>query len=254
MSLKILQETLGRLFDKKNGCPWHAEQSHESLSPYLIEEAYELKGALAGTDNGALKDELGDVLLQVLLHAQIAENQGHFTFDDVCKGLSDKIRQRQPYMFTGEDTSNLTSDDVFRLWLENKEKSKKKASQDLETPKLPALIAAQKIQGKAASYNFEWRNLTNVLAKIEEELSELKEALQKKDKAHIKEELGDLLFVLANLGRYIDIDAEDALQKANAKFVKRFNGMLADSESQGDEFKKLDSEAMMSLWRAQKRK
>lgn len=254
MSLKILQKTLERLFDKKSGCPWHAEQTHESLAPYLIEESYELKDALDSNDKESMKDELGDVLLQVLLHAQIAEEQGHFTFDDVCKGLSDKIRQRQPYMFTGEDTSNLTSDDVFRLWLENKEKSKNKTADYLDTPKLPALIAAQKIQSKAATYNFEWRNIKNVVTKIEEELGELKEALEEDDTDHIKEELGDLLFVLANLGRYIDIDAEDALQKANAKFVKRFNGMLADAKSQEMEFKDFNDDAMMSLWRAQKRK
>lgn len=220
-----LLEIMRALRDPKTGCPWDIEQSFESIAPYTVEEAYEVADAIARKDWDDLRDELGDLLLQAVYHAQIAEEEKLFNFDDIANGISDKMLRRHPHVFADEsrDKSSVeqTQDWEKLKAAERLNKAKSGALDDVALA-LPALMRAVKLQKRAARVGFDWPEIGHVLEKIKEEAAELVEAQSTSDQAHMAEEYGDLLFVMVNLGRHLNIDPEDALRQANAKFTRRF--------------------------------
>lgn len=232
MSQKIddLLSIMQQLRNPETGCPWDIEQNFDTIAPFTIEEAYEVADAIEHKDFDNLKEELGDLLLQVVFHAQMAREEHLFTFDDVVNAICTKLISRHPHVF-GDVVAGQTAQDVEQIWEDQKAKEKQ-ASQSSENltmddipRQFPALMRAQKIQKKAIKQGFNWDNIEGVFEKLNEEITELKEAMQEADQDHIKEELGDVLFVCSILGRWLGVDAEDALQQSNNKFIRRFNGM-----------------------------
>ena len=220
-----LLEIMRALRDPETGCPWDIEQSFESIAPYTVEEAYEVADAIARKDWDDLRDELGDLLLQAVYHAQIAEEKNLFNFDDIANGISDKMLRRHPHVF-GDESREKSSLEQTQDWekLKAAERVGKAKSGTLDdvAQALPALMRAVKLQKRAARVGFDWPEIGHVLEKIKEEAAELVEAQGTSDQDHIAEEYGDLLFVMVNLGRHLNIDPEDALRQANAKFTRRF--------------------------------
>lgn len=208
------------------GCPWDAEQTHASLIPNLIEEAYEAIGAIRANDPDALRDELGDVLLQVVFHSEIAECGGRFNLDDVARAVSDKLVRRHPHVFAKSDASS--TEDVLTQWDDIK-RDEKGHGDELHLHDvgkgLPALLRASKLQKKAAKAGFDWPVEMGALAKVREEIMELQASIDAQDMDAVTEELGDLLFSVVNLARYRNIDPELLLTDANNKFERRFNAM-----------------------------
>jgi len=217
-------EPLIEVMDKlrgPDGCPWDKEQTHSSLKKYLIEETYEVLDAIDDKNMNKFCEELGDLLLQVVFHARIAEEQNNFDMNDVITGIADKLIRRHPHVF-GDLQVDSTSE-VLTNWEDIKAKEKKKESIFEDIPKsLPALMRAEKIQRKAARVGFDWSSIEGAWLKVKEELSELEEAVVLGEDIKIKEELGDLFFAIVNVCRFLDIDAEEALQNTNIKFIKRF--------------------------------
>lgn len=208
------------------GCPWDAEQTHESLVSNLIEEAYETADAIHSGDTRHLQEELGDLLLQVVFHAELAEESGHFTFEDIARGISEKLVRRHPHVFGESDAG--TSEAVLRQWDEIKRDEKGHAAEPFlhgVGKGLPALLRAGKLQKKAAKVGFDWPVELGVLAKIREELLELQSAVDAQDLDGVAEELGDLLFSAVNLARFRDLDPEIVMARANANFETRFGEM-----------------------------
>jgi len=236
------------LRDPNGGCPWDLKQNHKSLCQYAIEETYELVDAIEQNDIGAMKDELGDVLLQVILHAEIARQNKTFDIYDIIENLSEKMIRRHPHVFSNISVNS--SEEVLKNWedikrLENQDKKKK--TFDLPAH-LPALAIANKIGHKAKKYDFDWNNLEQVYAKLDEELKEVKEAIIEKDQNHIAEELGDLLFVIAQLARHLNIDPEQALRGGNNKFISRFDKMMAYCEHENIIWQELTLEEKEKVW------
>ena len=209
----------------ENGCPWDKEQDHLSLRKYLIEESYEVIDAIDRNDDDDLKEELGDLLLQVVFHAQLGKEREVFTFDEVADDISEKMVRRHPHVFG--DIHCETSDDVLVKWAEIKDEEKKdkgKTARRLDIPStFPALYRAQKVQKKAADVGFDWDNSADVKAKIVEEIDEVQQAID--EQGNIKEEIGDLLFAVVNWSRFHKIDAEEALRESTEKFRRRFYAM-----------------------------
>ncbi len=208
------------------GCPWDAEQTHESIVPNLIEEAYETVDTIQRGDHEHLKEELGDLLLQVVFHSEIAEETGRFNLDDVARGICEKLIRRHPHVYGGSDVA--TSDGVLRQWDEIKraEKGEQETAYLHGIGKgLPALIRGAKLQKKAAKVGFDWPDESGVLDKIREELLELQSAIDGHDVAAISEEMGDLMFSLVNLARFRNADPEVIMASANVKFESRFGEM-----------------------------
>lgn len=208
-----------------DGCPWDREQTHTSLRPNMLEEAYEAVDAIDENDMTHLREELGDVLLQVLLHSQIASESNEFTLDDVAKELKEKLIHRHPHVFGTAKINN--ADDVLKTWdkLKSEEKTERKSAMDGLSRSQAALISAQKISKRAVKTGFEWPNEESLYDCVMSEIEEFKEAEIEKDKNHMEEEMGDILFAIVNLARWNKIDAEQALLKANKKFEKRFRKM-----------------------------
>ncbi|MDO1558678.1 nucleoside triphosphate pyrophosphohydrolase [Brevundimonas sp. 2R-24] len=226
MSARIdrLLTIMARLRDPDGGCPWDVEQTFATIAPYTIEEAYEVADAIERGDMGELKEELGDLLFQVVFHARMAEEQGAFAFDDVVAALEDKLVRRHPHVFG--DGDGRTAREQTVAWeaikaAERKEKAKTGVLDDVPVG-LPALTRAHKLTKRAARVGFDWPTLTEVLDKAREELAELEAEIAANDLDKAREEIGDFLFVLANLARKLDVEPEDALRAANAKFVRRF--------------------------------
>ena len=208
------------------GCPWDAEQTHVSLIPNLIEEAHETVDTIRRGDMEHLREELGDLLLQVIFHSEIAEEAGHFTLDDVARGISDKLVRRHPHVFATSDASS--TEDVLKQWEDIKREEKgdsKKPYLHGVGKGLPALLRASKLQKKAAKVGFDWPVEIGVLAKIREEVLELQSAVDAQDMAAVSEEMGDLLFSVVNLARFRKADPELLMAAANTKFEKRFGEM-----------------------------
>lgn len=247
-----LVEIMGRLRSRQGGCPWDLEQDHKTLKPYLLEETYEVLDAIDMDDPGELKEELGDLLLQVVFHAQIAKDDGRFNVEDVAKDISDKMVRRHPHVF-GEATVN-GSGEVLENWEEIKKaekagKGKTDASVlDSVSSNLPALFENLKISKKVAKLGFDWQKPAHVIDKIAEEIGEVKRAVKRKDPAGIEEELGDLLFAVANLCRVHKINPELALRGANKKFRARFARMEARIKSDKKSFKELNFKTWDRLW------
>ena len=223
-NLDKLIETV-RILRSPEGCEWDRAQTHKSLRPNMLEEAYEAVDAIVSGDMKHLKEELGDVLLQVLLHSQIADDEGEFNLDDVAKGLNEKLIHRHPHVF-GNVKVNST-DDIINNWdkLKQEEKPHRKSAMDGISKSQSALMSAQKISKRAVKQGFEWPDEKTLYECVYSELDEFKEAVQENDKEHMEEEFGDVLFALVNVARWNKIDAEQALIKANSKFKKRFQKM-----------------------------
>lgn len=236
------------LRDPEKGCPWDKEQDFKSILPYTIEEAYEVADAIEQGDMDALKDELGDLLLQVIYHTQMASEGAIFNFDEVASAVADKMISRHPHVF-GEESAESAAD-VNEIWEAQKAKENGAGGAlDNVTKGLPALLRAQKLQKKAAKTGFEWRDSSGALDKVEEEIIEFKNASEHIDK---EEEFGDLLFALVNYGRMEGHNAEEALRKANNKFLKRFQGMEHECTTAGKDFPSLTLDEMLECWKRQK--
>ncbi len=247
-SIETLVSIMQALRTPITGCPWDLEQSFETIAPYTIEEAYEVADAIRQGDRKALCDELGDLLLQPVYHAQIASEEGTFTLADVIEGVNRKMIRRHPHVFGDEKARSAGVAKGF--WEENKAKERAKnveaANRTLDgiTLALPGLTRAVKLQAKAARVGFDWPNVDHVYDKLAEEITELKTASEQKR----LEELGDLLFVLANLARHYGIDPEDALRGANAKFERRFRFIEDALEDIGKRPEQSDLAEMDALW------
>lgn len=232
-----------------DGCPWDREQTHQSIRHNLIEETYEAVDALDTGDMEKFRDELGDLLLQVVFHAQMSREAGGFDFDAVAKSIADKLIRRHPHVFS--TTKADTSGEVLRQWEAIKKQETQSASIFAEIPRsLPALLKADKIQRKASRVGFDWKHARHVLAKVEEELGELKSARTRKQ---FQEELGDLLFATVNLARFNKLDAEDLLNRSIHKFVKRFQQVEHAVHRQGKRLEDCSLEELDALWESAKR-
>jgi len=244
------------------GCPWDREQSHSTLRTYLIEEAYEVLDALDSGDDAKFADELGDLLLQVLFHAQIAAEEKRFAIQDVIRAIHGKMIRRHPHVFG--DTRAKTSDEVLRNWELLKKEERAASSSPAQTKKsdsildgvprtLPALLEAFQLTRKAARVGFDWDSAEGIFAKLEEEASELRAALKSKESpANIESELGDILFAAVNLARFLKIDPELALKKSSQKFSHRFREMERLAREQGSTFADVPRAKMESLWERSK--
>ena len=245
-----------RLRDPQTGCPWDVEQDFASIAPYTIEEAYEVADAIARDDIEHLRDELGDLLFQVVFHARMAEEGGHFDFDDVAGVIADKMIRRHPHVF-GNAEERATGK-VDGSWEAIKELERDGGDDDSAlagiAKALPALKRAQKLGKRAARVRFDWPDRQGVHLKIHEELDELEQAVGTRDAAGVEEEFGDLLFAVVNLARHLDIDPEKALTGANFKFERRFREMERDICRNGMDIKDLPLSVMESHWRRAKRK
>lgn len=248
-NLKELIDVVAKL-RAPDGCPWDREQTHTSLRPNMLEEAYEAVDAIDENDIAHLREELGDVLLQVLLHSQIASESNEFTLDDVAKELKEKLIHRHPHVFGTAKVNN--ADDVLKTWdkLKSEEKTERKSAMDGLSRSQAALISAQKISKRAVKTGFEWPNEESLYDCVMSEIKEFKEAEIEKDKNHMEEEMGDILFAIVNLARWNKIDAEQALLKANKKFEKRFRKMedLATKPLNDYSFEEFDN-----LWKQAKK-
>jgi len=241
------------------GCPWDREQTHESLLPALIEEAYEVAEAAREKNDAHFREELGDLLLLVVMHAEIAQESGRFNIDNILQEISDKLVRRHPHVFGTSDARD--SGAVLKQWEAIKREEKKTDSHYLASlPRaLPALMRAQKAQSKAARVNFDWTEVRDVIAKVEEELREMKEAIATwhrhpahlrpaESASHVADEIGDVLFSVVNLARKCRIDAESALQKATDKFVARFNRLEDELRRHGKRLGDVDLAEMDAIW------
>jgi nucleoside triphosphate diphosphatase len=253
-SLADLLAIMARLRDPESGCPWDVQQSFETIAPYTIEEAYEVADAIQRGDPEALKDELGDLLLQVVYHAQMATEDARFGFDDVVDAVAAKMVRRHPHVF--EDPTLRDSFIGSGRWEAIKAAEKAGSGReragasilDEVAVALPALSRAVKLQKRAARVGFDWPDAAPVVAKMAEELGELKSALGTGDAAHAAEEFGDLLFVMANLGRHLKLDPEAALRAANAKFERRFKAIERALAAEGRKPDDATLEEMDMLW------
>ena len=246
-------EKLVRILRHPGGCPWDQEQTHQSIRRNFLEEAYEAVEAIDSGDTDALKEELGDVLLQVYFHASIEEDAGNFTLDDVADGVCKKLIYRHPHVF-GDVTVSSTGE-VLSNWEELKKKEKHQATQadavDAVARTLPALWRAEKMKKKAAKAGFDWRDVSGALDKLSEELEELRAAALDK-KGDPVEELGDLLFAAVCVGRFLDADPEDALHAACDKFSARFRKTEELASERGAKMDKLSERELIALWREAK--
>jgi len=235
------------------GCPWDREQTHESLLPATIEEAYEVAEAARAKNDAHFREELGDLLLLVVMHAEIAREAGRFDINNVVDDVTEKLVRRHPHVFGKSDARD--SGAVLKQWEAIKREEKRSDSHYLASlPRaLPALMRAQKAQSKAARVNFDWTELRDVLAKVEEELGETKSAIASQDRPGIEDEIGDLLFAVVNLARKCKLDAESALQTATDKFVARFNRLEDELRSRGKRLGDVDLAGLDEIWNAIKK-
>ena len=238
------------------GCPWDREQTFDTIKPYLLEESYEVMDAIDRRDWQGLREELGDLLLQSVFFAQMASEQGSFDIGDSIAAINEKLLRRHPHVFgTGEAK---TPDDVKRRWDEIKAEEKyergeaEKMLLEGVLRALPALVEAQQIAQKVAKVGFDWPNIEEVFGKLEEELRELHEARSTKSQGKIEEEMGDLLFVIVNLARFLSVDAEQALRKANAKFRHRFAHVESSLNDRGKALQEASLDEMEALWQEAK--
>lgn len=238
----------------ETGCPWDLAQDFASIAPYTIEEAYEVSDAIARRDYDELRDELGDLLLQVVFHAQMATEIDAFDIRDVIAAINDKMIRRHPHVF-GDNEKERSADDQKQAWesIKAEERAQKSAdgpvsALDGVARALPALMRAEKLQKRAARTGFDWTEPEDIFAKLEEETGEVRDALSNNDAENLEEEIGDLLFVTANLARRLSVDPEVALDKANRKFESRFRAMEALAKQQGASFEELDLDQQEVLW------
>jgi MazG family protein len=218
---KSMERLLRIMTRLRSGCPWDARQTHETLRRYLLEESYEVLEAIDHGDNSKLASELGDLLLQIVFHSEIASEKGGFDFREVANRISEKLIERHPHVFG--DTKVHTAEDVQKNWEETKLRKEKRDSLLSGIPAAsPALLQAQRLQERAATVGFEWDDVSSVIDKLREEMEELEKEIQSDNREKIEQEFGDILFTIVNMCRYYDVSAEDALRKTSRKFVNRF--------------------------------
>jgi MazG family protein len=254
---------MAKLRDPDGGCPWDVEQSFESIAPYTIEEAYEVAEAVTLGDRAALKDELGDLLLQVVYHARMAEEEGTFAFEDVAGAIVDKMIRRHPHVFAGASVEDAAAQTA--AWEEQKAaeraaraEAEGRAASALDgvSSALPALMRAVKLQKRAVRAGFDWPRTADVFDKVDEELHELRAELAdpgQHDADRVEDEMGDLLFTVVNLARHLEVDPETALRRCNAKFERRFRFMERELAAEGTAVGAADLEEMERHWQAAKR-
>ncbi|MGA7541383.1 MAG: nucleoside triphosphate pyrophosphohydrolase [Steroidobacteraceae bacterium] len=264
-AMAALLELMARLRDPQRGCPWDREQTFRSIAPYTIEEAYEVADAIERGEPGKLRDELGDLLFQVVFHARMAQEKGWFDFTDVARAIQAKLIRRHPHVFEAAD-GPVDAAELSRVWEAQKARERAQAAREAGSADhsaladvpgaLPALTRAAKLGRRAARVGFDWENPSQVRDKVLEEVRELEEAVaggRQGDEAPLAEELGDLLFAVANWGLHLKIDPEEALRAANAKFERRFRRMEALAAERGAELHSLDAGQWDALWRQAKR-
>ena len=256
--MERLLEIMARLRDPETGCPWDIEQNWQTIIPYTIEEAHEVADAIERESWPEVKAELGDLLLQVVYYAQMAREDGRFDFDAIVKGVADKMVARHPHVF-GDESRDKSADDQVRDW--EKIKAAERAAEgrgertgalDGVALGLPALTRALKLQKRAARVGFDWTEVGDVLDKVSEECAELVEAKDRESAERIEEEFGDLMFVMVNLGRHLDVDPEQALRRANGKFTRRFAAIEAALAARGKTPQDSSLQEMDALWDAAK--
>jgi nucleoside triphosphate diphosphatase len=232
----------------EGGCPWDQEQTHESLKKYLIEESYEAVEAIESDDPTAISEELGDVLLQVVFHSQVGQESGRFDIGDVLDKINEKMISRHPHVFG--DTTVADAQEVLRKWEEAKVEEKSERTSILEgiPASLPALLKAHRIQERAARVGFDWRHVDEVFEKLDEEVEEFREACQQRDAVAIREELGDVLFSVVNVARFISEDSENALHRTIDKFRDRFAYIEAKVKEKGQTLEETSLEEMDIFW------
>jgi ATP diphosphatase len=261
-----LIEIMAALRNPETGCPWDIVQTFETIKPYTIEEAYEVSDAVERNDMDDLCDELGDLLLQVVFHARMAEEAGEFSFGDVVEAITAKMIRRHPHVFARSEAD--TPDAVKKQWddikqAEKRERAERRAargiSEDFKAGFLgsvqrsfPALTEALKLQERAAKVGFDWSAPEPILDKIEEEIAELREALASGDHAKVSDELGDLIFAVVNIGRHVKADPEQSLRGTNTKFRRRFSYIETSLEAEGETLEAATLERMEDLWQAAK--
>lgn len=241
----------------ENGCPWDREQTHASIKPYLLEETYEVLESIDENDPAKLEEELGDLALQVVFHAQMADEAGLFTIADVLRGINEKLRRRHPHIFG--DVKADTAQEVLFNWEQIKKLEREKAQGrasvlDGVPRELPALLRAHRLQEKASRVGFDWNEARQVFQKVEEELAELRAAMESEQPDRMEAELGDLLFSLVNLGRFIAVNPEDALRKTIARFIARFQYIEEELARRGTAPGQVTFEEMDALWSEAKAK
>ena len=252
-----LLDIMARLRDRERGCPWDVEQTFATIAPYTIEEAYEVADAIERNDLGDLKDELGDLLFQVVFHARMAEEAGSFAFDDVARAICDKMLRRHPHVFGQGQVAD--SAEQTKRWEEIKREERGSASRDAgvldDLPVgLPALTRALKLGKRAATVGFDWPDVGGVRAKVDEELAELDAAAASGDRDDTAAEMGDLLFSIANWCRHLHLDPETCLRSANERFMRRFRSVEAEVAASGRPWSSHDAAALDELWRRAKAK
>ncbi len=253
-SIQNLLEIMASLRNPDGGCPWDREQDFASIAPYTIEEAYEVADAIARKDMPALRDELGDLLFQVVFHAQMAAEAGDFDFDDVAEGVCSKMVRRHPHVFgnEAERARGAVPGSWERIKASERDTASDASALDDIAMSLPALKRAEKLGKRAASTGFDWPDMKGVREKVDEELAELDETMQEPDAAKTTEELGDLLFAVVNLARHLKIDPEQALVSANRKFERRFRQMESNVADSDASLADLDIDALEEKWQAVK--
>ena len=258
-ALLALIETMARLRDPVGGCAWDLKQTFASLAPYAVEEAYEVAEAAEAGDISGLREELGDLLLQVVFHSQLAREQGLFSFAEVAVGINEKLIRRHPHIFGDADQRDSRAQTI--AWeaqkaeeraAKAKDKTVAVSALDGVATTLPALTRAQKLSARAARVGFDWPKLDDLFDKLEEEVAELKAEIPTADQDRIADEMGDLMFVMANLCRKLKLDSETVLRAANAKFTRRFQGVEALLAEQGRHPSEAGLEEMENLWVAVK--
>ncbi len=254
--IQKLRELMASLRDADKGCPWDLQQTFATIAPYTIEEAYEVFDAIERDDMAGLRDELGDLLFQVVFHARMAEEAGHFDFDDVAAGIVEKMQRRHPHVFGNAELQN--AGQVAASW-EQIKTEERAASPDTSAiagvaRALPALKRAQKLGQRASVVGFDWPDRIGVDEKIREELAELEVAVGERSRPAIDEEFGDLLFAVVNLARHLEVDPETALTAANYKFERRFRAMEQSIIDGGQQLTDLSLESLDQEWRATKRR
>ena len=255
--MQPLLDIMRQLRDPDTGCPWDLKQNFHTIVPFTIEETYELADAIAAEDFSQIRDELGDVLFQVVFYAQMASEESLFTFQDVVDGIADKLRRRHPHVFGATAGQGVSASEVKERWeqIKGEERQQKNQQGALDdVPKaLPALSRSQKLQKRAARIGFDWSELGAVREKVDEELGELAEAVSEGDSAAIESEVGDIFLAMVNLARHLGVDAEAALRQANRRFEDRFRLMETAAKRDGSHLSEESLDRLEERWQAAKR-
>jgi ATP diphosphatase len=254
-SINDLIEVMRTLRDPQNGCPWDIRQTSASIAPYTLEETHEALDAIERNDMENLKEELGDLLFYIVFHARIAEEQGLFNFDDIVYGIVSKMKRRHPHVFESNRSSQISDEDLHNQWqtLKSQEKADRPDSDfGTDSAGLTAINRATVLQARAAELGFDWPHIGDVVDKLEEEVGELKAAIETNQSEQISDELGDVLFVCMNIARHTRIDAEMSLRSTNRKFINRFQYVLGQMKSADIEMNQQQLERMEEFWQQSK--